>query len=181
MATKAPKAITSPKAGTKPSEPLSLEAAAKKATQKSKLVKRKQQELKDGDSGLIYVPFYYADGRTTSVRVRSASVRQMLIPTPTDGDVVVHGNHVAGAQVGKATKPIRLSYGRKRIKRKVNGKEKNRLEQAWKELSVPQDANLIDIMHWVKQFKKKPGLLRYGKQVVVLSSAVARSGAGAVK
>lgn len=178
----APKAITKPDNGKKPSGELSLEAAAKVLERKSKNIKRKQQALKDGDSGFVIVPFYYADGSIRAIRVTAYDQRVMNIDRQDKGKVEAEGNRLIGFNANHRTKSIKVSFGRARKEIKSGKyKGKKRLVQAWKELSVPADANNLDILFWIKSFKKQPGLVKIGDQIFVLDSVKARAAAGAVR
>jgi hypothetical protein len=180
----APKAISKPASTkAKAAKPeVSLEEAAKLRERKSRLIKRKQQDLKDGDTGLVLVPFYYADGRTVAIRVSAFSQRVMNIDQQKNGTVATDaGGGVIGFSV-RAVKKIKVSFGRARKKIKdKDGKVKDRLVQAWKELSIPADANKLDAIHWVKSFNKKAGGIRIGTETIVLDSRIMRSAAGGVK
>jgi hypothetical protein len=171
------KAIVAPKKGTKVQPAESLEAAAKKLKRNSATVRQKQKKLAEGDAGRAQFAFFYADGRTKFLKTTALNVRTMLLPEVVDGHVMVEGKRVAGTRFDLHTKPVRVSFGRKSVT--VKGKKK--LTQAWKQVPVPLDATFLDIVHWVKAWKKKPALIRYGRQDLVMDAKRARSGAGAVR
>jgi sugar diacid utilization regulator len=180
-----PKAIIAPNTKEKPSAESSLEQAAKIASDKKKRqaaqTKRKQQAIKEGDSGFILVPFYYADGRTAAIRVNAATQRLMLIDKQKDGDVKAEGDTVSGYKQND-TKQIQVSFGRaKKTVKSGKYKGKTRLVQAYKALSVPKNATKLDILFWIKSFGKKPGLVRIGQETFVLDSKRARASAGAIR
>lgn len=163
----------------------SLADAAKKKQRQKGAAKLKKKALSESDAGFSYVSFHFANGGITSYKANTKSVRTMLLPTPkpTKGKeinirVTTNGKILGNAESYKL-KSIQVSYGKGL---KLNKKtKKNRLVQAYKTVSVPEKATLMDVLHWISKWGKKPAIVRYGQQVVVLDADRAKKGAGAVQ
>ena len=154
-------------------EPTADEAKRLKASdanRKKVATKRKQESLKAGDNTYQIVPFV---GSTNlgQCKVQRKRIRTMLIPTFIDKEGEVKSD-ASGKKIGEKvkinSKPIKVSYGFKLVKRKksISGRRGGSIgqvqETAWITLSVPMDATFEDIIFWVKTFKKVPKLVRVG-------------------
>jgi hypothetical protein len=177
-------AIVPVKKGDTVNKEVSLAEAARRKKAAKARGRLEKRRIADGDRGFGYASFHYANGNVATIRATNKSIRTMLLPTPKAAkgkDITVTTGAkggVRGDKRGGATKPIQVSFGKTNRKSKKDGK--NHLVQSWKELSVPTDATLTDILHWVSHWKKQPAIVRYGTQDVVLDFDRARKGAGAV-
>lgn len=169
--------LVNPGGGATPSEPQDYKAAVKKVgslrgKKKNRQRNRRNSEIKPRQ----YAQFFFADGRVTSLKMLPGVIKQFGIPVPEGEQVNVEGSRIAGIRRGQQTKTIQISFGRKKVTRK--GKKgatqaKSGSVQNWRSFTVPQTATLADLMHWIGQFKVKPGILRYGRQDIVIDAKVA--------
>lgn len=186
-----PKAI-SPAGNASPQKEVSLEEAAKKRTRQKAETKLTKRKLSEGDSGKIYVNFYYANGDIQPIHMLALTARVFAIRagkaksnTNSSAIVLYKGatGKAHGIKRGLSVKPIQLSLGRKKVTRKKGTKKaatgSSVLVQAWTTMSVPADATLLDILFWVRSFQKPVGIVRYGQQDVIINETRARATAGA--
>jgi hypothetical protein len=159
------------------------EAVAKKKRNKA-ASKLKRKGIAESDAGYSYISFHFANGGTTTYKANTKSVRTMLLPTPKPdkGKAINVRVDAAGKVIGNADvyklMPIQVSFGKSQKKNKKTGK--NRLVQSYKTVSVPAHATLTDVAHWLGKWGKKPAILRFKGQVVVIDPDRAKKGAGAV-
>jgi hypothetical protein len=164
---------------------VSLAAAAARKKRQKKTNDLRRKALSEGDRGYSYVQFHYANGGVTSYKTLSKNVRTMLLPTPKEdkgkGGIVVRvdkNGKVLGNADNHKLKSFRVSFGKTQKKDKKTGK--NRLVQSYHTVAIPDDCDLTDILHWVDKWGKRPAIIKYGDQTIVISADRAKKGAGAV-
>lgn len=169
--------LVNPGGGAKPSEPQDFKAAAKKI---SSLRGNKKNRQRNRRNAVIqprqYAQFFFADGRATSIKMLPRVIKEFGIPVAEGEQVNVEGSRIAGIRRGGQTKTVQVSFGRKKVNRtgkKGSTQKKAGSVQNWKSFTVPQTAGLIDLLHWINQFKVKPGILRYGRQDIVIDAKAA--------
>jgi hypothetical protein len=145
--------------------------------------KKRQESTKAGDTTRVPVPF---EGFKlfSHTYVSANRVRTMLIPetAKAEGEVTLDAAGQAGESIDVKTKPIKVAYGYKLVKRTVNRKRKGgsatmRKVIAWIQISVPAQATFLDVITWVKGFGKVPALVRMGKRQQRLGKLMANAGA----
>jgi hypothetical protein len=162
----------------------SLDKAAKARKRKKAANNLKKKTVSEADAGYSYISFLFANGGVTNYKANTKSVRTMLLPTPKPekgSDITIRvdkGGGIIGNADSYKLMSIKVSFGKTQKKNKKTGK--NRLVQSYKTVSVPEKATLTDVLHWISKWGKKPAIVRFKQQVVVISADRAKKSAGAV-
>ncbi len=175
------------------SQQLTLESVAKARAEANRKRAKAGNQLKKRSitsGALVYAPvlFTYVNGTKTWIRVQKSTIQKCGIKKPPEGTLSAEGSGISF----KKTKSARVSYGYKIQDRakKLNkgskglnrgGDSTKKQVRAWLTISVPADANFLDVVYFVKQFSKPAGLVQVGQQQFLINYNRAMGGAGAAK
>ncbi len=154
-------------------ELLSLEDAARKVAlaKKSKIVRAKRKELiKQGEAQKYAYAFKYADGRVVSINASAKAILALGLPLiAQETTIKLKKNSIGSGQHAEVVRSVLGKPFKYSLISRVDGKSK-KYKREWKTISIPKDAQVLDILNSIKTWSNKPEMVRINNQNVLIKA-----------